>query len=834
MRMKKTEIDLHIVVQSILIGIGIIGSLVLNSYYAFIIGQIALLATAGIGLNILIGLSGQFSFGHAGFYAIGAYLVAICTSHDLLDFWLALPLGVVLCCIVGAMLAMPAFSVKGPYLAMVTIAFGVVVEQMLVEAETLTGGQNGILAIAPISLAGQPLGDRSMAIFATLAASLACAAYHILSKNGWGLAMQAVRDSENAAAAIGINPFVAKVVAFTLSAGFCGLAGGLSAPLNSFVIPHSFGLNFSVLLVLVVVIGGLGARSGALLGAIVVGLLPEFLSSLEAYRAVAYGVLVLTVLWLAPSGIAGLLPNRAGPNASPRVRKPISAIVEERNREDLSANGLELSFGGVKALDGLSLTIPAGTVTALIGPNGAGKSTIINILSGFYKADAGQKRLGDTLLPAGKAWVTAVRGIARTYQTSALFDSLSARQNVFLALRKGKLGSLLAFQGKSDADMQEKARQLLWACGFEGDADATTGNLAHVDRRFVEIARAIALDPDVLLLDEPAAGLSQAEKRTLTDLLRNVAQCGIGIGLIEHDMGLVTAASDQVVALCAGEIIASGAPTQVLEDPVVRTAYLGERGAARRAATPVVAARPVLAAYALHAGYGSIEVLHGIDFEVREGEAIALLGANGAGKSTLMRVLSGLMPPRKGQLRLFERNVNDTSPLERVRSGLALVPEGRQVFPELTVRDNLRLGAFTSPRGMDARISTILKRFPRLLTMLDRRAGLLSGGEQQMLAIGRALMAQPRILLLDEPSMGLSPQATSDMFDQLETLKGDGLAMVIVDQMADRALAMSSRTYVLGQGKVALTGASSDLMKDTSLEELYLPTDVREPDSAHA
>lgn len=800
----------------------IASALLLNGYYAFVIGQIALLAIAGIGLNVLIGLSGQFSFGHAAFYAIGAYAVAICTSHGWLPFWLAWPLGIAIAVGVGAVLALPALRVKGPYLAMVTIAFGLVVEQTLVEAESLTGGQSGILQIPPLSIAGIAMGDRAMAIVAILVAALVMAAYHVLAGNAWGQAMRAVRDSENAGASIGIAPTRTRIVAFMVSAGCCALAGGLSAPLNSFVTPQSFGLNFSILLVLTVVIGGTGSRPGPVAGAIVIGLLPEVLSSFEAYRVLAYALLVLFVLWLAPTGIAELLRIDPKDDAPPVDARSLAALLPSRPRATLSARALGIAFGGVRAIDDLDISIPASSITALIGPNGAGKSTVINILSGFYRSDSGERLLGERPLSPGRPWLSAPTGIARTYQTSALFDSMTVEDNVLLAMRKGRLGNIFGPALHGSLPDREHARALLLACGFTGAPYTPAGALAHVDRRLVEIARALATDPDVILLDEPAAGLSQGEKRILGDLLRQIAEAGIGVGLVEHDMGLVMGVSDRIAVLRTGALIAQGTPAAIKADPVVREAYLGNKPLGGLAPTIAKFGEPCLGAYALHAGYGAVDVLHGIDVEVRPGEAVALLGANGAGKSTLMRVLSGLMPARSGHLRMEGTQIDGEDLPSRVRQGLVLVPEGRQVFPELSVRDNLRLGGYTCPVGSAERMAQVLARFPRLATMLDRRAGLLSGGEQQMLAVGRALMAKPRILLLDEPSLGLSPQATSDLFDQLKAVRDEGIAMLIVDQMADLALNLSSRAYVLSRGRIAARGSSAEIADGGNLEASYL------------
>ncbi len=276
-------------------------------------------------------------------------------------------------------------------------------------------------------------------------AALLVAAYARLLRSPWGAAMRAVRDSETAAASIGIDPTYVRIVAFMISAGCAALAGGLSAPINAFVTPHAFDLNLSIVLVLVVIIGGAGRTAGPVLGAVVVGLIPELLSAFEAYRVLAYGALVLVVLWIAPQGLAGLIPARRTDDAQPAPpdRIDLGALLGTHGRRDLDARGLSLSFGGVKAIDAVDLAIPAGAVTALIGPNGAGKSTLVNMLSGFYRPDAGERRLGDAPLDAAGSWRVARSGIARTYQASLLFESLSVEANLLLAMRRGRLGSPL-------------------------------------------------------------------------------------------------------------------------------------------------------------------------------------------------------------------------------------------------------------------------------------------------------------------------------------------------------------------------------------------------------
>jgi len=770
-----------------------------NSYYVFIMATLALTAIVGVGLNVLLGLTGQVSFGHVGFYAIGAYAVAVLTVAGKWDFWLALPAAALLAGLVGALLALPALRVRGPYLAMVTIAFGFIVENVAVEWRGVTGGQNGIMGIA------QPngIGERGIALASIVVAALATAGFALLARSRWGAAMRAVRDAETAAESIGLSPVAIKAMAFAISAVCAGIAGALFASLSGFVTPSTFAFSQSILFVLAVVVGGAGTVAGPLAGAAIVVLLPELLAGLAEYRLLFFGALLLAVLLVAPDGVVG-----AASRFFSRRRAARTVAGGEppapRVRAGLRVENLGITFGGVRAVHQVSFEAAPGEVTSLIGPNGAGKTTVLNMLGGFYRPQSGTIRLGDAEIQGRAAWRIARAGVARTYQTTQLFGSMSVAENLAIASQDGPAESLGAF------------------AGYAGDLDAKAAALPHVDRRLVEIARALATRPSVLLLDEPAAGLSREDKARLAQLLRRIAESGIAVVLVEHDMSVVMGISDRVVVLDAGVRIAAGTPAEVQGDPAVRKAYLGEertKPAARRGAE---AGEPVLEVGRLAAGYGAEPVLKGIDLGVRSHEMIAVLGANGAGKSTLMRAISGLHRPIEGGVAVGGEDISDLPAHKVVARGVVLVPEGRQVFAELSVLDNLRLGAFLRPPHAEREIAGMLERFPRLRERLHHRAGLLSGGEQQMLAIARGLMAAPRLLLLDEPSLGLAPAVVDDLFAALDRLRSEAATILLVDQMAGLALALADRAYVLEGGRIVASGTPGEILGDGALEQAYL------------
>ena len=805
---------------------GVAFALASDGYTPFILTLVALTTITGVGLNVLLGLSGQVSFGHVGFYSIGAYTVAVLTMKGV-SFWAALLAGTALSGLVGALFALPALRVTGPYLAMMTIAFGFLVEHVTIEWRSVTGGQNGLAGIPQPELGASLVGERAMAVIGVILAGVSMLLYDRLARGRWGKAMVAVRETETAASGIGLDPVRVKTISFALSAAFTGLAGGCFAALMAFVAPSAFPFSQSILFLLAVVIGGAGWTLGPFVGAAITVVLPELISSLAEYRLLIFGVLLLLVLWLAPEGVIGTLARRlrsTPQRAADGTGFEISRFLDNREANaGLQVDGLSIAFGGVRAATGVTLTAEPGRITGLIGPNGAGKTTVLNMISGFYRPDAGTIRHGAAEFQGRSAATIARAGISRTYQTTQLFGALSVIDNVLLGFRAGHLGN--PFAPAATAEEQREAEGLLSFVGYRGPLETAASDLAHIDRRLVEIARAVATRPRVLLLDEPAAGLTASDKAHLGEVLRSLANAGLAVMLVEHDMGLVMGICDHLVVLDAGRVIAEGPPAAVRGNAKVRAAYLGSgQMVVQPRSQPVPAdAAIVLALSGVRAGYGAVPVLDDLSLDVRQGELVALLGANGAGKSTTMRAVSGLLRPVAGSITLSGTETAQWPAHRVAAAGLALVPEGRQVFPELSVRDNILLGAYANPDiDVEVELAALLARFPRLAERLEARAGLLSGGEAQMLAIARGLMGRPRIVMLDEPSLGLAPAIIEELYKVLGELRDAGSTVLLVDQMAALALQIADRGYVIASGRIVHSGSAADLARDPELEGAYL------------
>lgn len=508
----------------------------------------------------------------------------------------------------------------------------------------------------------------------------------------------------------------------------------------------------------------------------------------------------------------------------------------------LEVRDVSQQFGGLVAVRNFDLEVRRGEIAGLIGPNGAGKTTLFNIITGFQKPTSGNVFFLGRNVTGIAPHRLAELGVVRTFQRTALFAGVTVHECVRIGRHRrtgsGILDALLRTPRavREERETTARADAILAMLGLSSRRDALAGGLSCGEQRLVEIAIALAAEPCLLLLDEPAAGLNPSETAELSQVFRRIRDNGITVLLVEHDMGLVMNVCDRVTVMDSGRKIAEGLPREVQTNEAVITAYLGERrGERARVPRPTVdsAREPILRLVGVSAGYGRTEVLHDVSLTVNPGELVTLIGANGAGKSTLLRTISGLLRPTTGRIEFLNRDISRRPASDIVRLGLGHCPEGRRILPMMTVLENLEVGGHTLPSRTAtlAAIDEIFAAFPRLRERQHQLAGLLSGGEQQMLAIGRALMTRPRLLLLDEPSLGLSPVMVNQVADMVRRIHASGTAVLLVEQNANLALSLADRAYVLETGRIVFDGPADALLRDDSVLEAYLGSSAGRPNT---
>ena len=444
----------------------------------------------------------------------------------------------------------------------------------------------------------------------------------------------------------------------------------------------------------------------------------------------------------------------------------------------LEVSNLGIAFGGLQAVAQLDLSIEKGHLYGLIGPNGAGKTTVFNMLTGVYKPTEGNIILDGKDITGQNPELISKSGIARTFQNIRLFNDMTVLDNVKVGLHNqirynmwtGIL-RLPAYKEK-EHEMNREAMKLLKIFDLDKEADYKASQLPYGKQRKLEIARALATNPKLLLLDEPAAGMNPNETEELMHTIHSVRdQFGVAILLIEHDMNFVMGICEEITVLDYGRVIARGAGK------------------------------------AINVYYGSIHAIKDVSFHVNEGEIVTLIGANGAGKTTTMHAISGLLKLQSGEIDYCGQTISKMEAHKIIRLGLAQVPEGRRVFSGLTVQQNLQMGAYTRRDGKEA---------------IQNDFGTLSGGEQQMLAMGRALMCKPKMLLLDEPSMGLSPLLVKEIFKIIRQVNRNGVTVLLVEQNAKMALEIANRAYVLETGTIKMEGEATELANNIEVRKAYL------------
>jgi len=796
------------------------------TYTAFTVALAAVYATTILSISLLAHWSGIWSIGHPALLAIGAYTAAWGSSHEWrLEVTVALAMAA--CGVLGAFLGFAGSRFSVLYVALLTLAFTLVVTEVILVWKDVTNGDEGVSVSGFTWLFGEFYAADDTAIAIVIAAlGLCIAAAELVRRTPLRMRLVAAKTHPIVARTVGISPEAQSSIGFALSGAVAGLAGVMLGLVSGFVSPESFSLVLAINLIAATVLGGTGSLIGAVAGGAFLAWAPSIASDLSIHQPYLVGGLLILALLFLPDGVvptAGRLLDQlthwterlrsaavaGSTEAADGVALPSGHGTAGPTGDLLEVEGLGVRYGGLQAVDNASVTLARAEVLAMIGPNGAGKTTFVNALSGLTgdgKVE-GRMTLDGQDLRRIRTTRRRAAGIGRTFQHAELFDELTVIENVLAVRRR-----------ISPAD-RVRAFALLEAVGLADVAHRRPSELPFGLQKRADLARAIAESPALLILDEPFGGLDADEREILAGHIRRVRDEGTSVLIIDHVLEDLFSVADRVVAVDFGHTIATGSPDTVLQEPEVRRSYLGviDDEAVSPAGALPAGGEPVLTLSGVSHHYGGVRALRDVDLTIPRGGIVGIVGANGAGKSTLGRLLHGSLAPSAG--------TRSAHPADGGNLRISLVPEGRALFKTLSVRENLEVSAYAMGLG-GRRLATALdeltERLPeRVRTRMNISAGALSGGEQQLVAITRALMADPQVLILDEPALGLSPAMVQEVYRQITALAEQGITTVLLDQSLPRALRTCSTVVVLRQGEVVASGSSDDDAFAARAEEAY-------------
>jgi len=812
-----------------------------GSGYALLVGfEITQLTALALAWSILAGYGGLVSLAVNAFVGVGAYATAELSASAGLGTLPCLLAAAAVAALFALVVSVPMFRFRGLYF---TIASLVLAEALalFMSDNGILGGNQGVMLGGTAPSAGQIYQLSLVVAVAALVANL------LAGRGKLGLGLRAIRDDEDVAGRMGVPGFRVKLAGFVSGAVLMGLAGGIQALRVGYVEPSgAFDLSWSISAVNAAVIGGVSTLAGPVVGSAVSVTLSEALSSYPQLHLVIAGLILIVVIRVAPAGLwgealawaarrrGGAAPPRAGEDArhaaAPAPAPAATAVGANVVRADaeagvrrspgdtlLSITDAGKSYGGVPAVDGVSIVLRSGEVLGVVGPNGAGKSTLIGLLSGAVCGTGQVHYLGADVTRLD-ARARAGRGIGRTHQVPRPFEQLTVLDNLLVAHRHRP--------GSRAREATAECLAILERCGLAEFAHTPAAELGLLRLKRLELARALALRPRVLLLDEIGAGLVETELAELIDLINALREEILAIVIVEHVLDLIRRCCDRLVVLNRGKVLLDGTPEAVLGDPRVAEVYLGTVDDASPSALPArtrTASKPLLEVRGISARYGQHRALHEVSLTVGAGEILTLLGANGAGKTTVARSLSGTLPVSGGEIWFRGERLDGRPAHELVRRGIAHCMEGRRIFADLTVEENLLLAARGVPaKETAARLAQVHEIFPDLRERRANPGTGLSGGQQQMLAIGRALMSGPSLIVFDEISLGLAPITVDRLYEALESINSAGVSMIVIEQNVERGLALADHVAVLEKGSVALTGTPDAIRLDPRLRALYV------------
>jgi ABC-type branched-subunit amino acid transport system ATPase component/ABC-type branched-subunit amino acid transport system permease subunit len=804
--------------------------------------MVVILAIAAMGLNLLVGYTGLTSFGHGVWFGVGAYTAGLLQKHWL-HGQMAVPivLAMLFVAVLSTAIGIIILRRRGVYFSLLTLALSALTYTIAFRWTEVTGGEDGLSGLVRGSIGPVSLDDAR--IFYTMVAVIGFAVLYVLLRvvrSPFGHVLVAIRENQLRATFQGYPVERYKLAVFVLSAVVTSLAGALLGFQTYLVSAEAVSVPFSGEILAMVVIGGIHSLLGPALGALFFILFRELFSIWTANWLLWFGLVFVGFVLFSPGGLTGIWSIirrrlRPPPEADAAMSKrkiyqglPLPSFLapEALQATPLEVEGVSKHFGGIRAVTNASLTVRAGQIHALIGPNGAGKTTLFNVVSGLFPPSRGVVHLNGHAIQKLPSHRICQQGLARSFQITNLFRSLTIYENLRLSLQAKHAGRFSAWRDiDSYPEVHAQTAELIKFLGLEGIEDTEGGELSYGGQRLVDLGIALGSKPQVLLLDEPLAGLAAAERERVSNLVKSMS-AQIPVLIVEHDIDRVLGFSQQVTVMNQGEVLMAGTPDEVRTDRRVQEIYTGTgippvTGRASEGASRA----QVLRFERVNAFYGKSHILNEATLDVREGEIVALLGRNGAGKSTLLKTLCGLVQPASGRIEYAGRDIAGLPAPDIARLGIGYVPQGRGLFAGMTVADNLALGrlarATDGSSGVVWSEEQILQYFPRLKERMHVAADYLSGGEQQMVAVARALSGNVKLLLLDEPFEGLAPTVVLELYKVFDELRKHA-SIVIVEHNLDLVLSLADRVFALERGAVFHEGPAAPLLNDLDYRKKIL------------
>jgi ABC-type branched-subunit amino acid transport system ATPase component/ABC-type branched-subunit amino acid transport system permease subunit len=806
--------------------------------------MVVALAISAMGLNLCIGYTGLVSFGHGAWFGIGAYAAGLIQRNWFNnDIFLPLVLAAGVVAVIAIFVGFVILRRRGVYFSLLTLALSALTYTIAFRWTAVTGGEDGLGglkrgSIGPFSL------DSALNYYIVVSVLCLGVLYLLLRlvRSPFGHVLMAIRENQLRATFQGYPVERYKLGVFVISAVVTGFAGGLIGFQNYLVSAEAVSVPFSGELLAVVVIGGMRSMLGPAIGALFFILFRELFSIWTSNWLLWFGLVFVAFVLYSPGGLVGIwatLSKRWWPpqeeSAAMSRRKiyeglPLPAFLRPKALDGtvLDVRGVSKSFGGIRAVNDASLKVGAGEIHALIGPNGAGKTTLFNLVSGLYPTDSGTITLNGREIQGVPSEAICHQGLTRSFQITNLFKGLSIYENLRLSLQAQSAGRFNLWRDIDHyREIHAETAELIKFLGLEGIETIEGGELSYGGQRLVDLGIALGSKPQVLLLDEPLAGLAAAERERVSNLVKNIAT-NIPVLIVEHDIDRVLGFSRNVTVMNQGEVLMTGTPDAVRADSRVQQVYTGTGIPAVEHASSAhssAGTEPVLRFERVNTFYGKSHILHDATLDVREGEIVALLGRNGAGKSTLLKTLAGLVPLSSGKIAYAGADISRLPAPDIARAGIGYVPQGRGLFAGMTVRENLALGRLARKTDGSTGVvwdeAQILDYFPRLRERMDVAADYLSGGEQQMVAVARAMSGNVKLLLLDEPFEGLAPAVILELFKVFDRLR-QHISIVIVEHNLDLVLALADRVFALERGAVFHEGPAQPLLTDLDYRKKIL------------